>query len=220
MKTTLLLFTLVLALSAVNAQEFVPLKTEFPPPLVLGTPVTPKLSNLERRDPNEKQELLVPAGTVNLALGKTVTSSDSEPLLGSLDLITDGDKSADEGAYVELGPGKQWVQIDLGTRAEIHAIWLWHYHSQMRAYKDVVIQVCDDEDFIGDVVTLFNNDDDNSIGLGSGKDFAYIETFQGRLIPAGKGGVQGRYVRLYSGGNTSDSMNHYIEVEVFGKARP
>jgi hypothetical protein len=30
-------------------------------------------------------------------------------------------------------------------------------------------------------------------------------------------GVQGRFVRLYSAGNTSDDANHYIEVEVYGK---
>jgi hypothetical protein len=30
-------------------------------------------------------------------------------------------------------------------------------------------------------------------------------------------GAKGRYVRLHSQGNTSDEMNHYIEVEVYGK---
>ena len=30
-------------------------------------------------------------------------------------------------------------------------------------------------------------------------------------------GVQGGYVRLYSRGNTANELNHYIEVEVFGK---
>ena len=31
------------------------------------------------------------------------------------------------------------------------------------------------------------------------------------------GGVKARYVRLYSKGNTTNKMNHYIEVEIFGK---
>jgi len=31
------------------------------------------------------------------------------------------------------------------------------------------------------------------------------------------GGVKGRYVRLYSNGNTANRLNHYIEVEVWGK---
>jgi len=43
----------------------------------------------------------------------------------------------------------------------------------------------------------------------------YIETYQGKLID-GKG-VKGRYVRLYSNGNTANKLNHYIEVEVWGK---
>ena len=108
------------------------------------------------------------------------------------------------------------MQIDLKEKSDISAVWLWHFHAQARAYKDVIVQVSNDPDFIEGVTTIFNNDDDNSSGLGVGKDFAYIETNQGRLIPA-KAGLQGRYVRLYSSGNTSNGMNHYVEVEVFGK---
>lgn len=218
MKKTL--FLLLLALPALQAQDNVPLKTEFPPPLLIGTPVAVKLPNLEKSEPGKKQEFMVPAGTTNLALGKPVAASDSEPLLGSLDLVTDGDKSGDEGCFVECGPNKQWVQIDLGAKSDIYALWLWHFHSQTRAYKDVVVQVSNDPDFIEGVETVFNNDDDNSSGLGAGKDFAYIETNEGRLIPTNEGGVQGRYVRLYSSGNTTNSMNHYIEVEVYGKPTP
>jgi hypothetical protein len=201
----------------ISAQDAkVPLTTAFPPPLTIGTPVPIKLPNLEAVDPYQKQELMVPAGTVNLALKKSVKSSDADPLLGTLDLVTDGVKNADEGNYVELAPGKQWVQIDLGAKADIYAVWVWHYHSQKRAYKGVVIQVSNDPDFIEGVKTIFNNDFDNSNGLGAGKDPAYIETEKGRLMPV-KEPVQGRYVRLYSNGNSSNNSNHYIEVEVFGK---
>ena len=66
----------------------------------------------------------------------------------------------------------------------------------------------------GDFDTVYNNDHDNSAGMGVGKDLAYIETNEGRLVD-GKG-TTGQYVRLYSKGNTSNEMNHYIEVEVFG----
>ncbi|MCX6967472.1 MAG: discoidin domain-containing protein [Verrucomicrobia bacterium] len=211
---------LLLALPALHAQDKIPLKIQFPPPQLVGTPVQVKLPNLEKADLGKKQEFMVPAGTVNLALKKPVTSSDSEPLLGSLDLITDGDKAADEGCFVELGPNKQWVQIDLGAKSDIYALWVWHFHSQARAYKDVIVQVSDDADFIDGVETVFNNDDDNSSGMGVGKDFAYIETNEGHLIPAKEGGVRGRYVRLYSAGNTTNALNHYIEVEVYGKPTP
>lgn len=213
----LVAFSLSLALGGLTASaaERVPLKTELPPPQLVGTPVPARLPNLERTA-SELPVVLVPTGTVNLAKDKSVTSSDQEPLLGDPSLITDGDKSADEGAFVEFGPGKQWVQIDLEERSTIHAVWLWHFHSQARAYIDVVVQISDDLDFLEGVTTLFNNDHDNSSGLGAGKHPAYLETHRGRLIPAPEAGVKGRYVRLYSAGNTSNALNHYIEVEVFG----
>ena len=36
----------------------------------------------------------------------------------------------------------------------------------------------------------------------------------GRVVDAK--GTKARYVRLWSNGNTSNDMNHYCEVEVFG----
>jgi hypothetical protein len=108
------------------------------------------------------------------------------------------------------------VQIDLGKMSQLAALVLWHFHQEGRVYRDVVVQVAEDPDFIMGVVTLFNNDDDNSSGLGAGKDKEYLETYEGKLLD-GKG-AKGRYVRLYSNGNTSSDANHYIEVEVYGKA--
>ncbi|HZI33847.1 MAG TPA: discoidin domain-containing protein, partial [Candidatus Binatia bacterium] len=127
----------------------------------------------------------------------------------------DGDKDGDEGSWVELGPGKQWVQIDLEKESDIYAVMLWHFHSQKRVYFDVVVQISDDPNFEKGVTTIFNDDASNELGLGAGKDHPYIETYQGKLIDAGD--VKGRYVRLYSKGNTTNKLNHYIEVEVFGK---
>ncbi len=77
------------------------------------------------------------------------------------------------------------------------------------------MKVADDADFTTNVYTLFNNDHDNSAGVGAGKDLHYVETSEGRLVDAK--GVQARYVRLYSNGNTNNDLNHYIEVEVYGK---
>ena len=65
------------------------------------------------------------------------------------------------------------------------------------------------------MTTVFNNDYDNSSGLGVGTDKEYLESHEGKLMD-GKG-AKGRYVRLYSNGNTSNDANHYIEVEVYGK---
>jgi hypothetical protein len=193
----------------------VPLKTVLPPELIEGTPKPMNVPNLVQA-PTKEPEFLVPAGTELLSKGKKVTSSDDNPIIGSLDLITDGDKEAGEGYFVELLDGTQWVQIDLEKSAAISAIWLWHFHSQKRAYNDVIIQVSDDAEFKTGVTTIYNNDYDDSSKLGKGSDNPYVESRFG-FIADGKGS-KGRYVRLYSMGNTSNEMNHYIEVEVHGKA--
>jgi hypothetical protein len=91
---------------------------------------------------------------------------------------------------------------------------LWHFHKQPRVYFDVIVQVSDDPNFIKNVSTIFNNDHDNSSGLGAGKDMNYVETAEGKLIDAK--GIEGRYVRCYSNGNTNNDLNHYIEVAVYG----
>ena len=192
------------------------LTTELPPELIEGTPVPIRVPRLVAA-PTGPPTMRVPEGTVRLSLGKPVTSSDPAPLIGSLDLITDGDKDAGEGYYVELDQGLQWVQIDLEQMADIHAVWVWHYHSQRRAYNDVIIQISDDPAFERNVTTVFNNDFDNSAGMGLGQDLPYVESRYGLLVDAK--GTPGRYVRLHSNGNTSDDSNHYVEVEVFGVPR-
>ncbi len=219
MKKSIALIVPALLLSLLSSPaddtKLVPLKTDLPKPLFVGTPVPVKVPNLEPPRQGRRPDFMIPEGCTNLARGKTVTSSDSQPTTGDLSQITDGIKDGDEGNYVELDKGKQWVQINLGKSAGIYAILVWHYHSQARVYKDVVVQVSDDPDFIDKVQTVYNNDSTNAIGLGAGKDPAYVETSEGRLIDAK--GVKGRYVRLYSDGNTTNDNNHYIEVEVWGK---
>ena len=205
----------LLAATAALAQNEVVLKTQLPAPLFVGTPVPLNVPNLEPPMKGKRPDFMVPAGTINLAKGKKVTASDSNPNVGTLDMVVDGDKDGNEGSWVELGPGKQWVQIDLAKKANIYAVLVWHFHSQARVYRDVVVQVSDDPMFKSGVTTIFNNDFSNESGLGEGKNLNYIETYQGKLIDAN--GVKGRYVRLYSNGNTSNKLNHYIEVEVWGK---
>lgn len=192
------------------------LEIPLPKPLFVGTPKVVKSTNLEKPREGKRPIHHVPAGTALLSAGAKATSSDQAPIIGNLDMVTDKDKEGGDGSILELAPGKQYVQVDLGKQAQIAALAFWHFHQDARVYRDVVVQVAEDPDFILGVVTLFNNDDDNSSGLGAGKDKEYIETHEGKLID-GKG-AKGRYVRLYSNGNTSSDANHYIEVEVYGKA--
>ena len=86
---------------------------------------------------------------------------------------------------------------------------------EARSYEDVIVQVADDEEFTENVQTIYNNDVDASAKMGIGRDRPYIETHLGLLIDAK--GVTGRYVRLYSRGNNANELNHYVEVEVFGR---
>jgi hypothetical protein len=201
---------------AATTQGLVPVDIKLPRPMFVGTPTDIRVANLEKPLGKPRPPFLAPPGTKNVALGKPVTSSDEEPIIGEISMITDGDKEAADGSYVELGPFVQHVTIDLQAEYNIYAILVWHYHKEARVYFGVVVQVADDPDFIKNVKTVFNNDVDNSAGLGVGKDMRYIETNEGKLIDLVSKGIKGRYVRLYSNGNTSNDLNHYIEVEVYG----
>ena len=194
-----------------------PIVIDLPRAQFIGTPVPTRVSptRLEKLLNGPRPPFKAPKGTTNVALKKPVRGS-SAPFNVELKVITDGDKKAE--GYVELGPGRQYVQIDLGAEYNIYAVVIWHYHQQPRVYHDVVVQVCSDQDFITDVTTVFNNDYDNSAGLGLGEGLERIETNEGHLIDSK--GVKGRYVRLYSNGNTTDDFNHYTEVEVYGKPAP
>jgi len=210
-----LLFLLTIALlGAQPAPGKEELKLKLPKPMFIGTPTNLKSANLETITGKPRGAFYVPKGTVLLSGKKKVTSSDANPVIGELDMITDGDKSGGDGYFVELGPGVQWVQIDLGASHPLSAILVWHYHSQARIYHDVMIQASDDPAFKTGVTTVFNNDHDNSAKLGQGKDKEYIEVAEGKLFDPK--GATGRYIRLSSKGNTTNDLNHYVEVEVYG----
>ena len=210
---------LVLALAPLGAQPDPTkeeLKLKLPKPMFIGTPTNIKSPNLEPVTGKPRPPFYVPKGTTLLSLKKPISASDDQPVIGDLDMIDDGEKSGGDGYFVELGPGTQWVQVDLGASHPLYAVLAWHYHSQARVYHDVVVQVSDDPKFKTGVVTVYNNDHDNSSKLGAGKDKEYIEVAEGRLFDPK--GAKGRYVRFYSNGNTTNDLNHYVEVEVYGLA--
>ncbi|MCK4338109.1 MAG: hypothetical protein KAX11_09195, partial [Candidatus Aminicenantes bacterium] len=165
-----------------GSKDKVLLKLELPKPMFIGTPKNIRSSNLERITGKKRGPFYVPEGTELLSLDKPVIASDMEPIIGEVEFVTDGEKSGEDGYFVEFGPGIQYVQIDLEDTYSLHAILLWHFHSQARVYRDVIIQVSDDADFLTDVKTIYNNDHDNSSGLGIGKNKEYIEVSEGRLI--------------------------------------
>lgn len=195
--------------------SFVPIPLTLPRPMFVGTPENiENVTNLEKPLGRARPPFLAPEGVTNIALNRPVTSSEPLPIMGELPMIVDGDKEGTDAAVIELGPFQQWVVIDLEEQRDVFAVVVWHFHSTPRVYFDVAVQISNDEEFI-DVVTVFNNDHDNSLGLGVGTDPHYVETAEGKLIDCK--GVRGRYVRLWSNGNNQNDYSHYIEVEVYGK---
>lgn len=204
-----------LAGAAVSAADLEPLPLKLPIPAFMGTPTDMPLGDhIEKPSDKPRPPFLAPKGVQNLAAKKKVTSSDKSPITGTLDLVTDGDKESNDNSFVELHRRTQWVQIDLERRAKIYAVVVWHAHNTFQVYHDVIIQVSDDPDFTQNVATVYNNDYDNSSGIGVGTDKEYFETYEGRLMDAK--GVEGRYLRAYSRGSTYSALNRYTEIEVWG----
>ncbi|MHC4503202.1 MAG: FMN-binding protein [Planctomycetota bacterium] len=184
-----------------------------------GLPRPPHLRREERRP-----VFMVPPGTRNLARGRPVASSTvDEPIIGELSQVTDGVKRSDDTDYVELDPRLQWVQIDLGLRARVHAIAVWHYYKGPVIYDDVIVQVADLPTFERGVVTLFNNDHDGSAGLGRGTGTAYLARWWGEIVDArgeDREGTTARYVRVYTGGGSGGEAARFVEVAAYGVAEP
>jgi len=197
--------------------KMVPLQLELPKAMFSCTKVNLEgIPNLEPDTKKPREPFPVPEGVKNLARNKLVTSSDMDPIIGTLDMIVDGDKDGTDDSVVELGPFEQWVVVDLGNEYELYAIVFWHFHKSRRVYHDVVAQVSNDPKFVNDVTTLFNNDIDNTLGLGVGQDKHYIDKAEGKLVDAK--GTKARYVKLWSqGSKQAKDYSHYIEVEVYGK---
>ena len=196
------------------AEDQEALEFELPEPFYGGTVISYWSPHLDTRIYVDREPLIAPKGTSVVSRGKPVTAS-ADPLVGDLKRLNDGDKEFGKTSLLELPAGKQWVQIDLEANYTIYAVLLWHFHEGGRVYFDVVGQVSDDPDFKTGVTTIYNNDYDNSSGLGEGTDKEYIENSDGRLFTAVD--LTGRYVRFYSRGNTTHDFNNYVELEVWGK---
>ena len=129
---------------------------------------------------------------------------------------TDGNKTTDNFASILMW-GPQWMQIDLGSSYALNKINLWHYWGDARIFHDVIVQVSNDASFATGVTTVYNNDTDNSSGLGVGTDTEYEESANGKTIAFNA--TNARYVRFWSNGYTSRGVfgayAFYVEAEVF-----
>lgn len=200
-------------MSAADSADTKPLVFDLPLPTLKGTPEDlPSGPNIDPPSDKAPTPLQVPKDVTNVAAGKSVTSS-VEPFFGELSQITDGKKEAYDNDAVEMKKGTQWVQVDLGAEYTIYAIVMWHDHRYIQAMRDVILQVSNDPEFKTGVTTLFNNDTDDSSGLGVGTDREYFEMKFGRAVPVK--GVNARYVRGYTKGSNQTSLNCWQEIQVY-----
>jgi len=194
----------------------VPLVLNLPNAAFKGTPPHLELGpNVEPLSDKPRAPMMVPPGLKNIAPGSKITCSDKNVPADNLAKLTDGDKEASDQSIIFLRKGTQWVQMDFGSPQEIFAVVIWHAHNMAKVYRDVIVQVADDPDFIESVRTIFNNDHENTSGLGVGADREYFETREGKLINAK--GLKARYIRFYSKGSTESALNEYTELEVYGR---
>ncbi len=203
--------------SLVTAADTAPLPLQLPLPTLKGTPDDlPTGPNVEKLPDKPRPAFMAPKGVKNVAVGKKVTSSVEKLYTGTLPQITDNKKEAYDEQVVEMRKGTQWVQIDLEKEYPIYAIVIWHDHRWLQVFHDIVVQTAADAEFTKDVKTIFNNDYDNTSGLGIGTDKEYFENHEGKLIDTK--GVKARYLRFYSKGSSLSAYNVYQEIEVYATA--
>ena len=198
---------------AEDASTKEPLVLVLPNPTLKGTPEQlPEGPNIEPNSDKPRPAFLVPKGVKNVALGKPVTAS-VKPFTGELEQLTDGKKEAMDFDTVEMKKGTQWIQVDLGEPFSLQAIAIWHDHRYIQVVHDVILQASNDSEFKTSVTTLYNNDTDNSSGLGVGSDREYFERQFGRVFDAK--GIKARHVRGYTKGSNLSALNCWQEIEIY-----
>ena len=214
----LILTAVLVATAGLFAEDKVAIKFELPAPHSSGTPKEVKSDNLEP-DPGPgkyRAPIMVPVGfDKKLTTEETKVTTSEEAVTGENEYEVDGDKTPDATCMLQLPGGLQWVQLDLGAEKTVSAVCVWHDQGDDRVYKDVIVQLSNDEKFAKDVTTIFNNDHDETAKLGKGADKEYRERNAGRPVDGKL--TKARYVRCYSNGSSSEPVNNYIEIEVFGK---
>lgn len=171
------------------------------------------------RDEVKRPPFMVPPGTKNIARSKPVSCSDERPVTGVLEQITDGVKKSSPFHFVELGPGPRWIQVDLEAVRTIYAVVIWHYYTNPVIYNDIIVRAAKDMPFDTNATTLFNNDHDNSSGLGTGDDSAFYSRWWGEIVDArgpDMAGTAARYIRVHTADGTAYEPPRFVEIAVYG----
>jgi hypothetical protein len=131
----------------------------------------------------------------NVALNKKVYGSLPS---SNIDLLTDGNTSTTP--YCSISSGEQYVIVDLEDTYYLNKIKVWHYYKDSRRYHDTKTQVS--EDGIS-WTTVFNSNISGEYSEGSGGKTHNFEP------------IKARYIKDFLNGSTSDSGNHWVEIEAY-----
>lgn len=165
---------------------------------------------------------------VNVARGITdVTTNGIAARNGKrLSVVTDGDRSTSEYALIATDSVAKYIQLNLGEPHLITKVNILNDYNPdaPRAGKDLIVQLSNDPAFGTGVTTIYNNDADNSAGLGAGSDAEYVEPSTGAGLTVTPGSpVSAHYVRYWANGHTRtgtsiyNAMNTPVEVEVYAQ---
>lgn len=161
---------------------------------------------------------------VNVAIGKTVSSNAASSSGQPLSALTDGVKTTDKYVLYGVSDGPKYAQVDLGQAYDVARVNIrndWGAAGTYRTGKDLIVQLSNDPTFASGVTTIFNNDGDNSSGLGAGTDAEYVEPGDGSgkdILLADT--VNARYVRYWANGHvringTVNLVDTPVEIEVY-----
>lgn len=151
--------------------------------------------------PATRVDIVIGDASTNVALDKPITLSvEGEPFNctnSSPGVINDGvnDPWSSYASKASLDtPG--WAIIDFGRVEKINRVMVAAWHEWV--FEDVIVQLSTTEDFSpGTTYTVYNNDADNSVGQGVGKDEKYQEIpYAGHTFLFDP--VDARYMRFYN----------------------
>ena len=155
---------------------------------------------------NHWVELQAFVGGTNVALNKPVTgTSPIHPSsLAPYSSITNGSTATSPYAS-SLNPGKQCITVDLGTMQDLSQIKLWVYYGDGRIYYGNEVSVSPDN-------TAWTIVYEGSYGSTSaGKTIENTVSGYSSIIKLDNT----RYIRSCSNGNSTNSGNHWVELEAF-----
>ncbi|MBT3278055.1 MAG: FMN-binding protein [Phycisphaerales bacterium] len=198
--------------------------------------IKPEQEKLMRKKDWRPPVFWVTKGAKNVAKGKPVISNKTPMGTGKLTAVTDGKIACDTLEKVFMltddaaeGYGDDEipsVTVDLGKEYKVEGVCVWHNYQRPIVYEGVVVLVSTDKDFPNDPAKtkiVYNNDYNDDVELGAGKNELFPASMMGEMVRVGKLGTgrKVRYVRVYTYGVLNDFSSYpaFLEVAVYAQPK-